>query len=85
MLRVLYVLNKGLEGKEYLVGDKATIADLSFITWLVSIPYMFGDRYEGLEIEKQYPNYSAWMKRLMARPAVQKALQLKQEAMAQAH
>ena len=85
VLRVLYVLNKGLEGKEYLVGDKVTIADLAFISWLVSVPFVFGEKYEGLEIDKTYPNYSAWLQRLLARPAVQKTLQARQEAMKQGH
>jgi len=31
--RVTMVLNNALEGKEYLVGDKCTYADLSFVTW----------------------------------------------------
>jgi glutathione S-transferase len=36
--RVLGVLNTALEGKSYLVGDKVTIADLSFVPWHSIIP-----------------------------------------------
>ena len=36
--RVLSVLNTALEGKRYLVGDKVTIADLSFVPWHSIIP-----------------------------------------------
>jgi glutathione S-transferase len=36
--RVLGVLNTALEGKKYLVGDKATIADLAFVPWHSIIP-----------------------------------------------
>jgi glutathione S-transferase len=36
--RVLGVLNMALEGKKYLVGDKVTIADLSFVPWHSIIP-----------------------------------------------
>ena len=36
--RVLGVLEAALEGKRYLVGDKLTIADLSFIPWHSIIP-----------------------------------------------
>jgi glutathione S-transferase len=36
--RVLGVLNTALEGKKYLVGDKVTIADLSFVPWHNVIP-----------------------------------------------
>jgi len=79
--RVLYVLNKALEGKKYLIGDKCTVADLSFITWDLMIPFLFGDDAAGLDIEKNYPNYYAWNKRLVERPAVQKVINDKQEAM----
>jgi glutathione S-transferase len=36
--RVLGVLNTALAGKRYLVGDKVTIADLSFVPWHSIIP-----------------------------------------------
>jgi glutathione S-transferase len=39
--RVLGVLNTALEGKRYLVGDKVTIADLSFVPWHSIIPVGF--------------------------------------------
>lgn len=38
--RVTKVLDTILEGKQYLVGDKVTYADLSFVTWAqVSHPF----------------------------------------------
>jgi glutathione S-transferase len=36
--RVLGVLDAALEGKRFLVGDKVTIADLSFVPWHSVIP-----------------------------------------------
>jgi len=36
--RILGVLDTALEGKRYLVGDKVTIADLSFVAWHSVIP-----------------------------------------------
>jgi len=71
------VLNNVLEGKEYLVGDKCTYADLSFITWAGIAPYVSGD--EKIDFAEEYPNYNAWMERLMARPAVKKVMEDKQK------
>lgn len=36
--RVIGVLDVALEGKQYLVGDKVTIADLAFVPWHVIAP-----------------------------------------------
>lgn len=52
--RVLGVLDGVLANKEYLVGGKLTIADLSFVPWNVNA----ATRLLGAEfkIEKEYPN-----------------------------
>lgn len=78
ILRVTMVLNNVLEGKDYLVGDKCTYADLSFIMWYTMVPYLFGD--QPVDFKKDYPNYSAWMDKLLARPAVKKVLEDKAKA-----
>jgi glutathione S-transferase len=85
VVRVFYVLNLALEGKEWLVGDKCTVADLMFVTWDVGSPYIFGDEFEGLEIPKKYPAYWAWKQRLLERPAVKKVLAEKAAIMAKSH
>jgi glutathione S-transferase len=85
VVRVFYVLNLALEGKEYLVGDKCTIADLAFITWDSLSPWFFGDEFESLEIPKKYPAYWAWKQRLLERPAVKKALAEKAAMAAKGH
>jgi glutathione S-transferase len=59
----------------------STYADLSFVTWDMMVPWIFGDETEGLQIEKNYPSYHAWNQRLMQRPSVQKIVQDKQKAM----
>ena len=64
--RVTMVLDKWLADKEYLVGNKCTYADLSFIAWQEYVPRVFPD----LEIEKNAPNVTAWMERMHSRPAV---------------
>ena len=62
-------------------GSCSTIADLSFVTWDMLIPFIFGDEAKDLQLEKNHPNYYAWNQRLMARPAVQKIVKDKQAAM----
>lgn len=76
--RVIGVLNTILQGKNYLVGEKVTYADLSFITWA-----LIGQRAvesAGVDLEEDAPNYVGWMKRLLDRPAVKKALHEKEKA-----
>ncbi|KAI1847061.1 hypothetical protein JX266_006936 [Neoarthrinium moseri] len=83
LLRVWSVLDKILEGKEYLVGGKCTYADLSFVAWEDGMRVKFPEF--GLEKRaSEYPNYNAWYQRLIARPAVAKALRINREEMAKA-
>ena len=58
-------VNQALEGREWLVGDSLTGADIqmSFV----------GEAARGLRSE--YPNMDAWIKRFQARPAYRKALE----------
>jgi len=80
--RVTSVLNTALEGKEYLVGDKCTYADLSFVTWASIAPFAVGP----VKIDwEAYPNYKKWLERLTARPAVKKVMEDKQKANAKGH
>ncbi|KAF4999792.1 hypothetical protein FDECE_11393 [Fusarium decemcellulare] len=78
VIRVVGVLDKILDGKEYLVAGKATYADLVWIPWnrLVRENKMFewDEKYELQE--KKYPNFFAWHERLISRPALKKALTL---------
>ncbi|EFY92707.1 hypothetical protein J3458_001842 [Metarhizium acridum] len=71
-LRVLQVLDSILEGKEYLVGNRFTYADLVFIPWDRVVEGFSKDLLAESEAEKKYPNFFAWHKRLVARPAVRK-------------
>jgi len=72
IIRVNKVLDSALQGKEYLVGDKLTYADLAFITCYHSVARFPGLSTDDLRFEA--PNFSAWMDRLLARPAVAKVL-----------
>ncbi|KAK9771316.1 putative Glutathione S-transferase [Seiridium cardinale] len=76
--RVVGVLDKILEGREYLVGDKASYADISFLGWESTMQLIFP---EFLDRYKSYKNYWAWYERLRARPSTQKSFKLREEAM----
>ncbi|KAF2232578.1 glutathione S-transferase [Viridothelium virens] len=68
-------------GKQYLVGDKITYADLSFVPWQQAVPFLLGEEAEKLE--KDYPHYVAWNKRLNERESVKKIAADKAKAMGQ--
>ncbi len=64
--RLYGVLNKQLEGRDYIAGDYS-IADIATIGWAQ------GWKNQSQDIE-EFPNVKAWMERLAARPAVAKGL-----------
>jgi glutathione S-transferase len=74
VLRVYDVLNRALEGRDYLVGDKCTYADISFVPWNSHIHILKGD-LEISELEKKYPNYVRWHNTCIARKAVEEVLE----------
>ncbi|CAG8951906.1 hypothetical protein HYFRA_00005710 [Hymenoscyphus fraxineus] len=57
-VRIVKVLDKALEGREWLVGDRITYADLAFVSWSSSLPLFLSDREEW-DIE-DHPNYKRW-------------------------
>jgi len=50
------VLNRHLEGKQYLVGDKCTYADLSFVPWNYLLSFLMGD--QDLDVAKEFPRFT---------------------------
>jgi len=67
--RLYGVLDKALAGKEYLVGNKYSIADIANFSW-VNVSY-----FAGVDLKK-FPNLDKWWARINARPAVQKGLNI---------
>ncbi|ENV46454.1 hypothetical protein P255_00593 [Acinetobacter brisouii CIP 110357] len=66
--RLYGVLEKQLIGLDYVAGEYS-IADMAIFPWLC--------RYEWQSIElDEFPNVKAYMQRMNARPAVQKALSI---------
>lgn len=69
------MLDGYLKDKEWLVGDKCTYADLSFVTWSACIPFAL----QGGPVEykpEEYPHFERWHAALLARPSVQKVLSI---------
>lgn len=65
--RLLEVLDRRLQGREWLAGDMYTIADMATYPWARAYPWAEVP-VDGLD------NLAAWFDRIDARPAVQKAL-----------
>ncbi|KAI0648014.1 glutathione S-transferase [Trametes meyenii] len=72
VLRVLGVLDSVLSKREWLVGDKLTVADMSFITWNVSATTLLLKDYPGFDLEKDFPSVYKWHTKLLKREATSK-------------
>ena len=59
----LAIVNKRLDGRQFLVSDKPTIADVSMTGYL----YYPAEEF-GFDIAKDYPAIGAWLKRMQALP-----------------
>lgn len=79
--RVTSVLDKGLEGKKYLVGERCSYADLSFVPWYWALVSVDFDGKLGLleELHQKYPSWKAWFESLESRPV---ATKIKEEMVA---
>jgi glutathione S-transferase len=77
--RILGVLDGALEGKQWLVGDKMTFADLSFTVWNERLDALLGcapeKKFEG------FPNVHAWHERMTSRPAWTKVMDIRAQKM----
>lgn len=62
------VLDTHMEGREYIVGDEYSIADISAWGWIDKATFVLGE--EGLE---NYPNLKRWFANVNARPTIEKA------------
>ena len=67
--RTLGVLDRRLEGREWIVGDAYSIADM--ISW----PWVLIAKPLGASLEP-YPNLSRWRRAIKERPAVQRGVDL---------
>ena len=72
--RLLGVMDKALDGREWFVADEYTIADIAMLGWVRNLITF----YEAREIVgfDGYGNVAAWLERGLARPAVQRGLKI---------
>jgi len=63
--RLAGVLDHHLEGQDYIVGNKYSIADIGNFGWVNIL------RFSGVDLD-QFPNLKAWWQRISERPAVQR-------------
>jgi len=70
--RLLGVLEKRLEGRQWIMGDDYTIADIATFPWVRGAK-IFYEASEVLGFD-QLPNVSDWLDRAIARPASQVGL-----------
>ncbi|NNL84970.1 MAG: glutathione S-transferase [Myxococcales bacterium] len=73
--RLLGVLEKRLEGREYLVGDAYSIADVATFPWVLCSDRFYGARDE-LKLDADFPRVVVWMDRCVARPATARGLEI---------
>lgn len=68
-LRLYGVLNGRLEGRSYLANDEVSIADFATLPWVF--------RHDWQEVDlNQFPNVKRWFDTMMARPALQRGMEL---------
>ncbi|OCH86403.1 glutathione S-transferase [Obba rivulosa] len=72
ILRVFGVLETVLSQREWLVGNKYTVADISFIPWNQIAVTRLVAGYEGFNFEKDFPSVAKWHNKLLAKDAVKK-------------
>ncbi|KAL8784485.1 MAG: hypothetical protein Q9195_009032 [Heterodermia aff. obscurata] len=77
--RVLQVLDDHLEGRQWLVGDKCSAADLSFVSFHSRLGFIM--REDVPDVEKEFPSVDAWYKRMLEREAVKKVMREHDESL----
>ncbi|MCA9558842.1 MAG: glutathione S-transferase N-terminal domain-containing protein [Myxococcales bacterium] len=70
--RLLGVIEARLEDRDYLVGEY-TIADIATVPWITALDFYEGKDYVGYA---DFPRVDAWVQRVLARPAVQRGLEV---------
>ena len=70
--RLLDVIEQRLAGRQWIMDDDYTIADIASLGWVRNLIGFYGAR-ELVEFDS-FPNVGAWLDRGLARPAVQRGL-----------
>jgi len=70
--RLIGVLDARLAGRQWLMGDEFTIADVAHVGWIKNLIGFYGAG--DLVSIQDFPNVLAWLDRAVARPAVERGL-----------
>jgi GST-like protein len=70
--RLLGVLDARLAGRDWIMGEDYTIADIALVGWVRNMPGFYGAG-ELVDFDS-FVNVNAWLQRCLARPAVQRGL-----------
>jgi GSH-dependent disulfide-bond oxidoreductase len=70
--RLLGVMNTQLAGRDWIMGEEYTIADISMLGWVRNLVGFYGAR-DIVEFDS-FPNVVAWLDRGLERPAVQRGI-----------
>jgi GSH-dependent disulfide-bond oxidoreductase len=72
--RLLGVIETRLTGRPWIMGDEYTIADISMLGWVRNLVGFYGAR--DLVAFDELERVPAWLDRCLARPAVQRGLEI---------
>jgi GSH-dependent disulfide-bond oxidoreductase len=72
--RLLGVLETRLDGRQWIMGDDYTIADIALVGWVRNLVGFYGAR-EIVDFDS-LKHVPAWLERCLARPAVQRGLDI---------
>lgn len=70
--RLLTVLEKQLEGNDYVIGKELTIADFAIMPWVLCLDKFYNAK-DALDLDS-FSNINRWLESLLGRPGVQKGL-----------
>jgi len=72
--RLLDVMDRHLDGRQWFMDDDYTIADISMLGWVRNLIGFYGAR--EIVAYDQFRHVDAWLQRGLARPAVQRGLNI---------
>ena len=72
--RLLKVLDTRLEGRQFLVGEQYTIADMAIMPWVRCLDVFYNGKEQlGLD---QFKNVNSWVDHLMKRPKTARGMEV---------
>ena len=73
--RLLGVLDKRLQGQNFLIGEDYTIADMATFPWVGALDWGY-KAAETLQLNSDFPNVMTWYDRCRQRPASARGLEV---------